>query len=389
MTGMPTIAIVFAQFAAYHVDRIEAAGQRLAGQARVVGVEVAARSRTYEWERSSGLAHAEKRTLFADADYEAVSWPRRFAELRRACADADLVFVGLPYSDPAALALMWWAKARGKRVFVMTESKADDFARNRYRESAKRWLLRCADGALVGGPRQIAYLRSLGFHDRPVLPGYDSVGTARIREQAGGVAAAWANRPFAYVGRFVPKKNLDTLLRAYAAYRSGAGNAARSLVMVGDGPLRSDLEALAVTLDIADMIDWPGFLNAEQVSERLSHALALCLVSTVEQWGLVVNEAAALGIPVIASRAVGAVDLLVEHDASGFVVDPLDVEAIAAAMQGIAEDEGRWTRFSRRASALAPRGDAECFAAGVASLSGLGTAKDAERLRGLRPGASA
>ena len=380
VTGLPTIAIVFAQFAAYHIDRVEAAAQHFAGRAHVVGIEVATGSRAYAWEKSGDLHYAEKRVLFEDAQYEAVSLIRRFGALRRASKDADTIFVGLPYSDPAALALMWWGRVWGKRIIVMSESKEDDFQRRPSRERMKRGLLRSAHGALVGGPRQIAYARQLGFEARPVLPGYDGVGGARIRRQAGSPKIAWQERSFVYVGRFVKKKNLRRLLEAYALYVRKAGSPSRRLVMVGDGPLRPELEELAVGLGIVQQVEWAGFLSAAKVSEMVATSLALCLVSTREQWGLVVNEAAALSIPVIASSPVGATDLLVEDGRSGFVVGPDDVEGIADAMVKLSRDHAAWSRFCERSRQLADRGDVAHFAAGVAVLAGLGTAADETKL---------
>ena len=380
MTGLPAIAIVFSQFAAYHIDRIEAAAQHLAGRARVVGIEVATGSRAYAWEKSGVLHFAEKRVLFEDAQYEAVPWILRFGALRHACGDAQTIFVGLPYSDPAALALMWWGRVRGKRIIVMSESKEDDFPRRPSRERLKRALLRSAHGALVGGPRQVAYARQLGFEARPVVPGYDGVGGARIRRQAGSPKIAWQERSFVYVGRFVEKKNLRRLLEAYALYVRKAGSPSRRLVMVGDGPLRSELEKLAVVLGIDQQVEWAGFLSAAKVSETIGEALALCLVSTREQWGLVVNEAAALSIPVIASSSVGATDLLVEDGRSGLVVAPEDIHGIADAMVSLSQEHAAWSRFSERSRQLAERGDVAHFAAGLAVLAGLGSAADESKI---------
>jgi glycosyltransferase involved in cell wall biosynthesis len=90
-------------------------------------------------------------------------------------------------------------------------------------------LLMVYRGAIVGGRRQAEYLRFLGFRRRPVLPGYNSVGLERVREQGlamGGKAdVAFEDRHFIFVGRFVRKKHLATLLEGYAAYVAQAGRA--------------------------------------------------------------------------------------------------------------------------------------------------------------------
>ena len=71
------IGILFAQFAAYHVDRIEAAARRLAGRAEVIAVEVAQASATYAWLPSGEVNGATKRMLFTGKAYERIGRWRR------------------------------------------------------------------------------------------------------------------------------------------------------------------------------------------------------------------------------------------------------------------------------------------------------------------------
>lgn len=220
----------------------------------------------------------------------------------------------------------------------------------------------------MGGPRQEAYLRGLGFARRPVVAGYDTVSITRIAALvADRPEVPWADRPFLYVGRFVPKKNLFTLLDAFALYVQGAG--ARRLVMAGDGPLRARLAMHAARLRVADRIDWPGFLDADGTAAAMVDALALCLPSTTEQWGLVVNEAAALGLPVIVSANVGARETLVREEQTGLILPhPKDPRALADPMHAMAAGEPRWLSMRACARAVAPAGDVRHFADGVEQL---------------------
>jgi glycosyltransferase involved in cell wall biosynthesis len=370
MPASRTVAIVFSQFAPYHADRIEAAARRLAGRAQVLGLEVASRSQTYAWDEAGPLVHGRKRTLFAGRLYETIPHRAVFRRMRRALAEADTVFVGLPYSEPAALSLLWWGRARGKHMVLMSDSKADDAPRIPGREMLKRALLTPAGSALVSGPRSAAYLRSLGFAGKPVRLGYDTLNVERIRALAGKGEALWADRPFLYLGRFVEKKNLFALLDAYARYAGSGGGNPRRLVMAGDGPLRARLERHADGLGIARLVDWPGFVSPREGARLKSGALALCLVSTVEQWGLVLNEAAALGLPAIVSPAAGAGDAFVRHGESGFVAEPSDPESIADAMRALAASEDRWHGFSDGMRARARLGDVAHFADAIERLCG-------------------
>ena len=362
------IGILFAQFAAYHVDRIEAAARLLAGRAEVIAVEVAQASATYAWSPSGEVQGAAKRVLFTGEAYEQIGRWRRLRAQYVALKDCDTVFVGIGYNEPDILALACALRLRGRRVVLMSESKADDFPRHWLRERIKALLLLPFTAALVGGPRQVAYLRALGFGRRRVVTGYDGVSIDRVRKLGGRAQVAAQDRPFVFVGRFVAKKNIVFLVEAYARYRLQAGASARRLVLVGGGELEAQVRSRIAALGLDDAVEITGFVDAPQVAAHLASGRALLLPSTEEQWGLVVNEALALDLPVAVSRAVGSHDTLVRHGVNGFVLAPDDGAAWAEAMLALGGDEGRWEAMRQASRALAPAGDTQRFAEGVAAL---------------------
>lgn len=362
---MPQIAVLFTHFAPYHIDRIEALAHRLQGRAHVLGVEAADSSREYGWEPARRFELARHVTLFPGRDYEDVSKLERLTAYARTMRGCDLVLSGIPYSHPDVVALAWRWKARGRRIIAMTDSKFDDKPRNLLREQVKARLLAAYDGAIVAGTRQRAYLEFLGFQDRPILPGYDTLSVERVRSLAASSPVAWQDRPFTYVGRLVGKKNLATLIEAYARYVGQAGASARRLVLVGDGEQREELRQLVKTRGIAALVDFAGHCDSADVARWLSQALALCLVSTEEQWGLVVNEAVALGIPALVSTPVGARDALVRSGETGHVVDPHSPADIARAMLALSSSETQWHEMAAASRARSWLADADRFADAV------------------------
>ncbi len=344
---LPVMGLLWTQFSAYHVDRLEAVGRRMTGQATVLAVEVTSGSKVYAWEPSGAVRGAEKIQLFPGRIYEDISPLRRFWEQLRVLRRCDMAFIGVAYSEPDIIFLAFALHLLGVRVVMMTASKFDDRPRSALKEYLKGLVLSAYHAAIVGGCRQYDYVRFLGFRRRPVMPGYNTVSMERVREQAGPVPEVpFGDKAFIFVGRFVPKKNIETMLEAFACYSREAGAQARPLVMIGSGPLRPELDRLCDRLGITGLVQFTGFLAAPQVSARLASGLALVLVSAEEQWGLVINEALAVGLPVIASFEVGAREALVCNLANGFIVQSASAADIAHALQRIGTDEALWRKMS-------------------------------------------
>lgn len=365
----PRIALIWSQFSAYHVDRLQAVGARLSGRAEVWSVEVCSRSQVYAWEPSAQVRDTRKIRLFQDQSYENIPWLLRWWSMFRATWRCDTVYIGIGYNELDALLLGLTLRLSGVRVIMMSASKWDDRPRGAAFELLKSILLLPFAAALVGGRRQSDYVRFLGFSRRTVRVGYNTVDVERVRSQAGpaghSAAVAFDDRPFVFVGRFVKKKLLERTLDAYADYVRRAAGTPHRLNLIGSGELASQLRARAEELGIAHLVDWPGFLSAPEVAASLSRSLALLLVSEEEQWGLVVNEALALGIPVIVSAQIGAREALVRNLENGFVVEPGSIVGLTEAMLATAASEPRWQELSAAASARAWLGDSQRFADAV------------------------
>lgn len=366
------VALLWTQFSPYHIDRCEAAAERLNGRAQVLACEIATASEIYAWEPSGEVSGARKVTLFPGRSYESIVWWKRLGALLRALASADVVFVGVSYAELDIVALSWLLTAAGKDVYMMTESKFDDHPRKLEMELLKPLVFAPYRGVIAGGRRQADYMRFLGYRKRPVIEGYDCVGLDRVRRQGAYPPApdgpSFDARPFVFVARFVPKKNILTLLDAYERYVALCGPKARRLLLVGGGELEPQVRARLAGSPIEALVDLLGFLQADGVAKTLSGALALVLPSIEEQWGLVVNEALAFNLPLIVSENVGSRDALVANLVNGYVVDAGCVEGFALAMLMMGADEGNWRRMVEESKRRAPLGDASRFGEAVAQM---------------------
>jgi L-malate glycosyltransferase len=379
---LPRVALVWSQFASHHVDRCEALAARLEGRAEVLAVEVATTSREYaDFGSAAAMGKAPRLTLFPGRSFDEIPRWRRFIAVLRSVAGCRTVCLGVPYSELDFLVLALVLRLRGVRVVLLSVSKFDDFPRSVAFEWLKRLGLCCFSAVVVPGVRGHDYYHFLGFRRRPVVMGGNTISIARVRAAYGGedlpARIRFAERDFVYVGRFIEKKNLSLLIEAYAQYCRIAGKAARRLVLVGSGPLEARLRREAAEkLDQGEVI-FTGFLAGSALYAQMAQALSLVLVSTSEQWGLVVNEALALGLPVISSEAPGACDLLIRNLVNGYVIENQSVEGLARAMQQIGADEAAWLGMSEASRQRAALGDVAIFAEAVAGVAGFAAQAEA------------
>ena len=339
---MLDVAILFHRLGPYHHARLQAAGSRCS----LTSVELSAVDRTYQWANVDGARGFRRITLFKHADADAVV-PREVGRrVRDALTRADPAVVAIPgWSHPAALAALLWCLRRRRPAVMMSDSTAADTIRRRHREAIKRLVVRLCNAALVAGAPQSDYVHSLGLVEGRVFCGYDAVDNVHFAHGAQSVrdtAPLWRRRLglperfFLAVSRFIAKKNLTRLLEAYAAYRQQAGADAWPLVLLGDGELRAALESRIAQPDLAGRVMLPGFRQYDELPVWYGLASAFVHASTTEQWGLVVNEAMASGLPVLVSERCGCVPDLVENGINGLAFDPHDIQALAALMRRVA-----------------------------------------------------
>lgn len=357
-----TITFVWDNFGPMHHDRLSAC-VRAFPEDQIVGIEVGSKSSTYDWEggEQQGYIH---QTLFPGKTPDVVNTISKATGLIRAClrlGKKDYFFCNyeLPYVFISAVIL----RLLNRRVYIMQNSKFNDFPRFWLKELLKVILYFPYCGALVGSPSTRSYLQLLGFRKRPIVVGYNTLSINRIRDLAGNKhREGFANRSFMIVARLVPKKNLAMSIRAYAMYAQRVKNP-RRLEIFGNGPLEAELKGLTHELGVAKNTIFHGFAQSEVVAPALGQAHALILPSIEEQFGNVVIEAQALGTPVLVSNICGACDELVRNGTNGFTFSPDDITGLAYWMEVLHADEILWERLSDAAPTFAAMGDSPRFAA--------------------------
>jgi glycosyltransferase involved in cell wall biosynthesis len=260
--------------------------------------------------------------------------------LRRAQPDA-LLCGGYSYLASWQAAL--WAKRHSVPIILWSESTALD-ARRLYAavEFLKTRFRSLCQAFVAAGKTSRDYLVILGASEGSIFIAPDAVDVQlystlalKARQQPDQIRFRHGLPPryFLCVGRLVKEKGVLDLLAAYArldeSTRSQIG-----LVFVGDGPLRAQLTELAAHVR-PGVVKFCGWVDREQIPEIYASAEALVFPTHSDPWGLVVNEAMACGLPIIASEVAGCVPDLVTNEGNGFIVPPRDAGKLARAMQAI------------------------------------------------------
>lgn len=140
-------------------------------------------------------------------------------------------------------------------------------------------------------------------------------------------------------------KHLDQVIRALALLPDHLADT--RLVIVGDGVLRADLEALAIDKGVANRVDFEGRVSADRLLELYQTATQFVLPSSKEGFGIVYLEAWSHLLPVICSIH-GAAPEVVSDGIDGFAVEPMDTQALAQAMQQLFDDPNLAAQMARK-----------------------------------------
>lgn len=337
------VALLFSNYGPYHLARIvgvQQCFQQQNEQWEVVGIELARSETEYPWQSQIDHLPFPIHSVLPDRKVEQVPLIKLLQQLYRILDQVQpdvLAIAG--YANPAMLSALVWSRWHHKPAILFSETTEADFTRSVWKEQLKRQLVSQYQAALVGGQPQKRYLLKLGMAEAAIALGYNIVGNDTFHPQKIRHLPRPLSKPyFLTVNRFVTKKNLPFVIRAYAAYQQIAGDQAWDLVLCGDGELRSQLIQQIQNLGLEPYIHLTGFLQQHEQLPYFAHAGCFIHASTHEQWGLVVNEAMAAGLPVLVSNRCGCFEDLVLEGVNGFGFNPENTEQLTQLMLKMSGD---------------------------------------------------
>jgi glycosyltransferase involved in cell wall biosynthesis len=241
-----------------------------------------------------------------------------------------------------------WVAREGNNTGAMIDHESPAGFLRALQNFAVRISYRRADRLVAisdGVGAQLA--RRFGIDSTRVSTIYNAVDLSTVRARADELAGNLPTQPFIVAaGRLVPQKGFDLLIRAFAARLE---ERPISLVIAGEGPERSALEALARTLNLQGRVYFPGFVRNPW--SFFARAAAFVCSSRWEGFGNVIIEAMACGVPVVSTDCDYGPREIIRHGQSGLLVPVENVEALATAIGSVVDDRqlaGRLAEGARR-----------------------------------------
>ncbi|KST63325.1 glycosyltransferase family 4 protein [Mastigocoleus testarum] len=365
---MTKVAILFVNYGPYHLERLNGFQKQCSVLGwSAIGIELTRSGVAYDWKTQPEKFPFSIISVLGEKELGEVSFAYLQEKLYAVLSDVNPDAIAIAgYFRLSMIAALGWSVWKRKPAILLSESKEDDGSRNWFKETFKFWLFKAYKAALVGGEVHKRYLTKLGMPSSAIFFGYNVVGNKVLHPNKIKSLKIPLRKPyFLAINRFIPKKNLPFVVEAYGMYRQVMGDNAWDLVLCGDGQMRLQIEQQINESGLSNFIHIPGFLQQDQLLPYFAHANCFIHASTHEQWGLVVNEAMAAGLPVLVSNRCGCFEDLVVEPINGFGFCPYDRQQLIDLMLKISSGEVNLKNMSQAALQHIEKFSPEYFAQGL------------------------
>lgn len=248
------------------------------------------------------------------------------------------------YSNIFGWISLLWAKRNKNNLVFWLDSTYDDKKHYFPKELVKHFFLKYFDAFLAPGEKTKHYLEYMKVDSSKIITTGYSVDNEFFTEQYQlykdkretllNELEIKRKQNFIFIGRFAPEKNIFTLL--YSFLEVSQKNSDWGLILLGDGPLKNEINTFISDNNLQNKILLPGFIQQEGIVQYLTASDVFVLPSLSEPWGLVVNEALLCRLPVIVSTKCGCQPELVQEGVNGFSFDPNNQLKLTNLMRGFA-----------------------------------------------------
>ena len=223
------------------------------------------------------------------------------------------------------------------RVIIAYEGSSPtvDYLNSSFRLNMRRAMVKMADAFITNTQRGKAYLtQTLQAKPEKVFAQPYEVAEAKTllaKTTTENNLTADLNHPiFLFVGQIIPRKGLDQLLQACDELQQ-QNYSNYTLLIIGDGEQRQELEQWANTHELESSVQWLGWVNYSQLGDYFRQADVFVLPTFEDTWGMVVSEAMLFGKAILCSSGAGSSELI-QPGKNGYIFEPKQPQQLAELM---------------------------------------------------------
>lgn len=266
------------------------------------------------------------------------------------------VVLAQAYSLWTLLAFLFKPLGKWKFIIIWDGSSPNtDFEDSGIRSFFRKWISKSADAFIsnseggkkylvegLGAPADKVYKKTYLVPDVQTLQQNSAEAEVQKLEQ---------KRPiFLYVGRITPRKGIKSLIEACSILKQ-QGYENYSLVVIGKGEQRAELEATIEERGLSEIVTWLGFVEYGKLGAYFEQADVFVFPTLEDIWGMVPLEAMVFGKPVLCSKWAGAAEMVVEGE-NGYIFDPYQPEELAKFMGQFLENPELSAQMGKKSSEL-------------------------------------
>ncbi len=314
------IIIVLRNIGPYHQSRFESL---VNANLKVYAFETRPESKEYLW----GLSNSLK--------YQVIKFPISISrEKDISNREIDCFYKkNISLIKPDAIVSVGWADRSYQRLLIYANSKnipcvvvSDSIIKKEnnkkrffLKEILKKIILKGYSSAFVAGKESKDYLLKLGFKDERIFHPWNVIDN-KFFENYTIKSKKSEYKYFLCVSRFLERKNLFNLIKSFSNYQKEGGS--WGLKIIGSGDLYVKLKKYVDTIINKEKVEIINWLQINDLVQYYKNASGFILPSYFDNWGLVVNEAIASGLPCIVSKNCGCAVDLIKNNQTGFLFNP-------------------------------------------------------------------
>lgn len=279
----------------------------------------------------------------------------------------NVIIIG-GFSYASVISVMLKKKIDSKIILWFEGTCYTEHSVSKFRHSLRKYIIHRADAVITASELSEQYIRSqLSTSDNQAFfMAYNNIDNRYFDNSVqkfkansrlfNDLKGKYGAKVILFTGQLIKRKGVFELLQGFEIIQRS--NHHVSLLLVGNGPLENELKAYCKQHGLSRVF-FEGFIRQEDLPNYYAIADMFVLLSHWDCNPLVIFEALASGLPIVASYRVGNVPEFVKDNYNGFVVDPFNTDQVADRIVKILNDPGLQRKFSKNSKRLSEKSNYE------------------------------